>query len=236
MPVAAPVRVAQFGGLNSIKRELFQIPASSIARGKTHMNRFASLFLIAIVLVPFSLFAQNPPLDPVLKERAARVQATLDKIERDSKTSTRSRSYELVEEDLNAYLQLEARKHPKTGLKSLSAELRPDNAFTVQARIDPEKVDLESSYLSYLQMLFKEDLAVELEGVLHTANGSGTYSVTGAAINGITVPANVVQQLLSAVGKRFDPPFDPAAGFALEYDIDRIEISKGRATVYAGKR
>jgi hypothetical protein len=139
----------------------------------------------------------------------------------------KGQSHTLREEDLNAYISRELDRQPLRGIRELTVKLN-EGTFTTDATVDFEDVEL-SGYLEYIENLIEGPQRLTLEGVLEISEGVGTYRTEGAWLNGIPLPASIVDTLLSTLGRRQTPPFDPTEPFEAPFGISRLEIKSGSA-------
>ena len=100
--------------------------------------------------------------------------------------------------------------------------------FTTDATVNLDEVEL-SGYLQYLKSVIDGPQHLTLEGMLEVSEGVGTYRTENAWLNGIPLPASVVDALLSTLGNQQTPPFDPTQPFDAPLGISYLEIKPGRA-------
>ncbi len=72
---------------------------------------------------------------------------------------------------------------------------------------------------------------VEIAGELTVEDGVGTYQVKSMLLNGTTVPAALIQTVLTSFGRSQDPPFDPTQPFQMPYCIKTVQIEAGQVTI-----
>jgi len=53
-----------------------------------------------------------------------------------------------------------------------------------------------------------------------------------ARFDGTTLPKYLVEQIITAVGRKQNPPFDPLKPSELFYEIEKAEVHKGCVIVY----
>ncbi len=171
-------------------------------------------------------------------QRAVRVREVFEEIEADHRAGrTTAKQHLILEPDLNAFLAHEILVQRPPAVERVSVSLRPDNRFVTRIRVDLDDVSVgDSSIGSLFKALMSGSQDLEVEGRLQTANGSGTYEIEGASLNGIPIPATLVNAILRSVGARLDPPFDPTAPFQLDHGIQSVRIESGRAVIETGKR
>lgn len=194
-----------------------------------YFGRFALILLAGFAL------AQTPdPRQPVSSDPAAeRVEKMLDELEaREQVQDTEKRTYILTESDLNAFLAAKIKERPRKDVESLRIEMK-DAIFTTFLEVDFDQVEIkgDSMTTSLLRALLRGRQTIEFDGQLQTENGKGTYEVKRATLNGLPLPPSLVNSILSAVGRRQDPPFDPMEPFDLPYGVKTVTVSPGKATL-----
>lgn len=172
------------------------------------------------------------PVDPA----AARVERVLEELEENySSGRVPSRSYILTEPEINAYLEVELRRQERKEVETFLVQLKTAVLVSfLTVNMDEIEVKGDSMTLHLFKALLKGRAHLEVEGELSAENGKGAYSVRSARLNDLPVPASLVNLILSAVGKRQDPPFDPTQPFDLPYGIESIRIEPGKATIVTG--
>ncbi|RPJ84124.1 MAG: hypothetical protein EHM18_12400 [Acidobacteria bacterium] len=194
-----------------------------------YFGRFALIAIAALALgqAPSSPPATSP--DPAVE----RVEKMLEDLEaREQVQDKEKRTYILTEPDLNAFLAAKIKERPRKDVESLRVEMK-DGLFTTFIKIDFDEVEIkgDSMTASLLKALLRGTQTIEVDGRLQTENGKGTYLVERATLNGMPLPASLVNSILSSVGKRQDPPFDPTEQFDLPYGVKTITVTPGKATL-----
>ncbi len=180
------------------------------------------------VVAPIQSSADTP------ETAAKRVESVLTELEsREKENDRQSRTYVLVETDMNAYLASEIAKRERKDVEHLSVKMNDENRFITLLTVNLDKVDIKADGMT--KTLFRTFLrgtqTIEMDGKLTTDKGKGTYEVQSATMNGVPLPATLVNAIISAVGKQQDPPFDPTEPFDLPYKIQTIVVSSGKTTI-----
>ncbi len=194
-----------------------------------YIGRFALIAIAALALgqAPESQPAVSP--DPA----AERVEKMLDELEaREKAQDKEKRTYILTESDLNAFLAAKIKERPRKDVESLRIEMK-EAIFTTFLKVNFDEVDIKGDSVtkSLLKALLRGTQTIEFDGRLKTEDGKGTYEVERATLNGMPLPPSLVNSILSAVGRRQDPPFDPMEPFDLPYGIKTVKVSPGKATL-----
>ncbi len=165
---------------------------------------------------------------------AKRVEDVLTELESREKANDRqSRTFVLAETDMNAYLASEIAKRERKDVERLVVKMNDENRFVTSLTVNLDKVDVKTDSMTgaLFRALLRGTQTIEMDGKLTTEKGKGTYEVQSATMNGVPLPASLVNAIISSVGKQQDPPFDPTEPFDLPYKIQKIEVSSGKTTI-----
>lgn len=159
---------------------------------------------------------------------AARAAALIDELQN---PESDGRRFVLRQDDLNLYLRdLLAVRAPE-GIKGIEVGLEEERLATV-LDIDMDEIELSPGPAAGLvQLLLRGRQRLSLKGILTAKDGMGTFEVTEARINAVSLPPALVRALLSAVGKKQHPPFDPTQPFELPYGIRALDLLSGKAII-----
>lgn len=205
------------------------------------MKQRGCLLLILVALglssaLSATLQVSSPTAERESLQRAAKVQAVFEQIEEDHRAGRKEpKSHLLLEPDLNAFLEWQVKAQRPPAVERLSVSLHTEDRFATRIRVNLDEVSLgDSSMGGLFKALLSGSQDLEVEGRLEAADGTGAYRVEGASLNGLPIPASLVNTILKSVGARLDPPFDPTAPFPLGHGIRAIHIAPGRATIETG--
>jgi hypothetical protein len=106
----------------------------------------------------------------------------------------------------------------------------------VEVNVDEIEFPVDDVTTGYLRLLLKGIQTLEIEGTLEAENGMATYRVQEARLSGIPIPARLVNNLLSSLGKKNDPPFDPSQPFEMPYGIQSFTFQPGTVIMRTGDR
>ena len=172
----------------------------------------------------------NPFKDP----RVQKVKRLLEELQRNHASGKRTpKDYTVTDLELNAYLAERLQDEARKGVESLSVRFQRDS-FMSSITLDLDEVEVtgNSLTLELFSALLSGYATIEMEGRLSVENGKGTLIIDAARINSRTVPPSLVQFILSEVGKRQNPPFDPTDSFRMPYGIRNVKIEPGKAILY----
>ena len=144
-------------------------------------------------------------------------------------------TYKLSETDLNGYLSFQIKKTKRKGLKNVSVSLK-EGGFVTVVEMNMSQIQLKDKSLtaSMLSVLLQGAHTLEVEGQLNVQEGIGKYQVQQASLDGIELPASMVEMVLSTLGRQQDPPFDPVEPFPMPYGISTVDVQLGRVTIETG--
>ena len=101
-------------------------------------------------------------------------------------------------------------------------------------RVNMDELEMgqqDFAVLLFLQMIGSRP-KVEIAGELIVEDGVGTYQVKSMLLNGTTVPAALLQTVLTSFGRSHEPPFDPSQPFEMPYRIKTVKIEAGQLTIH----
>jgi hypothetical protein len=152
-----------------------------------------------------------------------------------ARPSAQPRRTTLTENELNAYLALDASKDLPAGVVEPSLSILGPGRLSGRAVVDLDAVRREQPPQGLLdpRRLLVGRLPVTASGTLQTANGVARFSLESAAVGGIPMPKVVLQEILGYYTRSTDRPEglsmdDP---FALPSNIREIQVDRGQAVV-----
>ncbi len=141
----------------------------------------------------------------------------------------------LTENELNAYLSLDAAKDLPTGVVEPSVSILGPGRLAGRAVVDLDAVKREQPPRGLLdpRRLLVGRLPVTATGGLQTSKGIAWFSLESAAVGGIPMPKAVLQEILSYYSRSPERPEglsldDP---FVLPSNIREIQVDRGQAIV-----
>ncbi len=196
-----------------------------------HLILFLALAVTVVVgpsltAQPASSAGATGEVERVLGELA--INSTLEEVPK--------RVYRLSETDLNSYLGAKLGKADRKGLESISVRLKQGSFVTV-VKVNMDQVQLKDESLTarMLSALLRGAHTLEVEGQLQVQEGVGKYQVQQASLDGIPLPASVMEMVLSTLGRQQDPPFDLAEPFPMPYGISTVDVQPGQVTIETGQ-
>ncbi len=165
-----------------------------------------------------------------LEGNPSRVNEILVQIKQ-GKTTSGPERLELTEEDVNAWLNLVVENRKDSGVRQAHVDFLGENRIEGTAEIDMDKVNLEGYSAQLFRSLLQGVQKVDVTGTLECADGKGEFSIEQASLNGVSVPAVLVEQILSYATSRQPPNIDITEPFDLPSDIRSVEVLKDRIVI-----
>ena len=190
--------------------------------------------LLVVGLIGMGLAAASSPRPvQVYNPAAEKVRQVLEELSANSeKGHPASRTYQLSQTEINAYLLDELRHQEESAIESVSVILR-DGGFLAIIGIDPDRLQLGEVGMTgnLLGLLFEGKQTLEIEGRLHVNQGNGTYQVERVRFQSVTLPIVLIDQILSSLGQGQNPPLDLTSGFPMPYGIRSVIVSPGQVVI-----
>jgi hypothetical protein len=194
------------------------------------MKRSFSYALVASLVV-CSVFAA----EPVSRRDAARLQAKLDRITRNSASAGKSTTIPITEAELNSYLRYELGERIPPGVTEPWVSFLDNGRLSGRATVDLGQVGKSRKSNGMLDpySLLGGSLPLAVNGILKTKNGMGTFALESASVSGVPIPAWMLQEIVSYYSKSPATPNGVSLDkpFALPSGIREIQLVKGQAVV-----
>jgi len=205
---------------------------------KINFHRAAILGLLLIVGWPGFTAESRPQPGQANDPGVAKVTGILEELRKNDEQGTvPNRTYQVTEEELNAYLSAQLHQQHQKAVESIVLLLKEGTFLTrVEVNVDELPLQGDDVTIGYLMLLLKGIQTLEIEGKLETENGLATYRVQEARLSGIPIPARLVNNLLSSLGKKNHPPFDPTQPFKMPYGIQSFTFQPGTVIMETGAR
>lgn len=145
----------------------------------------------------------------------------------------RKQTTRFSDEEVNSYLaqDLSSEYHPS--LKSIETAFEKDR-IQVVAAIDFDRLGTTPTRLfsKIANLLFSGTHTITARGKLQSGKGEAYFDLEKALFDDKTLPNFLVEEILTAVGKKQDPPFDPMQPEEMPYKIDKVDVHPGYIIVY----
>ncbi len=137
------------------------------------------------------------------------------------------------EDEINSYLALELKSKFHPSLKSLLISLG-ENSMGATAEIDFDKLSATSTrtVTKMIARLFSGVHSLNVQGKLVADGGKGNFVLDEAKFDGTALPNFLVSEIITAVGKKQKPPFDPLQPSDMPYAIQKVDVHAGYIVVY----
>lgn len=203
------------------------------------LRRLCAAALVCLALSSWSA-AKTPPETTksayaASRAAAGRCGAKLKALEdfAAQKKPKQKHTTQFSQDEINSYLALElsAKYHPS--LKSLVITLE-ENKIQATGTIDFDRLGSSSTKLlpKIINLLFSGIRTLTADGQLIAASYKAHFVLHQARFDGATLPKYLVEQIITAVGRKQNPPFDPLKPSELFYEIEKAEVHKGCVIVY----
>jgi hypothetical protein len=200
--------------------------------------------LFKAVLLPLCLFlCSSPNAIPKggksayvpSKAAAKRCSEKLDSLENFAakRKSGKKQTTRFSQEEINSYLALDLSAHYHPCLKSLIVVLE-ENRLQAVASIDFDHLKSSSNKLlpKLIGLIFSGTHTMTATGQLISKDGKAHFRLEQARFDDTTLPRSLVEQILTAVGRSQNPPFDPLQPSEIFYEIEKADIRSGYVIVY----
>ncbi len=205
---------------------------------KLNFHRATILGLLLIVGWTCLTAESRPQAGQASDPGVAKVARILEELrENDEQGTVANKTYQVTEEELNAFLSAQLHQQHQKAVESIALLLKKGTFLTrAEVNVDELQFPVDDVTTAYLRLLLKGIQTLEIEGKLEAENGLATYRVQEARLSGITLPALLVNNLLSSLGKKNDPPFDPTQPFEMPYGIQSFTFQPGKVMMVTGDR
>lgn len=194
------------------------------------MKRSISSAIIASLIV-CSVFGA----EPVSRRDAARLQAKLDRITKNSGNPGKASSTPITETEVNSYLRYELSDRIPPGVTEPWVSILDNGRLSGRATVDLARVGQSRKSTGMLDPFnfLTGSLPLAVNGVLKTKNGVGTFALESALISGVPVPSWMLQEIVSYYSKSPSAPNGVSLEkpFTLPSGIREIQLAKGQAIV-----
>lgn len=138
-----------------------------------------------------------------------------------------------TEEEVNSYLALDLKSKYHPCLKSLAITFEKERLQGI-ASIDFDRLSSPSAKLlpRVISMLFSGTHALKARGELINGKGKARFQLEQAHFDDSELPKFLVEEIITAVGRKQTPPFDPLQDSEMPYKIESVEVHPGYIVVH----
>src|SRR5688572_21075598 len=132
------------------------------------------------------------------------------------------------EAEINSYLALDLKEKFHPSLKSLLVTLQKEDLQGVASLdFDHLSVNAKGAFTKLIASMFSGVHALTVRGDLIATEGKGSFKLREARFDQTSLPNFLVEQIITAVGQKQKPPFDPTQPSQLPYAIQRVDLHAG---------
>ena len=132
------------------------------------------------------------------------------------------------EEEVNSYLALELSPKYHPCLKSLSVTFEENRIQNVVV-VDFDRLGTTSTKLlpKLLSFMMSGVHTITARGQLLSGDGKANFRLEQARFDNSTLPKTLVEEIISAVGRKQNPPIDPLQPTQLFDGIEKVDVHAG---------
>jgi hypothetical protein len=140
-----------------------------------------------------------------------------------------SQTTRFSQNEINSYLALDLSSKYSPGLKSLQLTFEESNNLQALALIDFDKLELSTTkpFAQLFANMFSGIHQLTLRGSLIAQAGEASFKVGDARFDGNALPGLLVEEIITTVGRRQNPPFDPLHPTQMPYHIEQVDVHSG---------
>ena len=136
-------------------------------------------------------------------------------------------------EEINSFLALILKPKFHPSLKNLAVDFH-ENRMRAVATINFDHLRSAGTKLlpKLIGLIFSGVHTITAEGQVPCKSGRARFVLEQARFDDRALPKYLVEEILSAVGRKQRPPFDPMQPSRMPYEINRIEMHAGYIILY----
>ncbi|MBM3789614.1 MAG: hypothetical protein FJW35_04585 [Acidobacteria bacterium] len=192
----------------------------------------AALLATAGLCLPAGVIQTTGRIDPAQSKACdAKLTRLLEFAAQESGAQRRETTF--TEDEVNSYLALELSSQYHPSLKSLTVSFE-ETGLNAVAIIDFDRLGLTSKEFvtQLLATMFTGLHRLSIRGALVAEDGLGYLKLEQARFDRLSLPNVLVEEIVTAVGRKQDPPFDPMQQSPMPYRIRRVEVRRGFIVVH----
>ena len=171
----------------------------------------------------------------VSKAAAAQCQAKVAGLESfASKTAPgRKQTTQITEDEINSYLALDLSAKYNPCLKSLALTIQ-EGGVRGEASIDFDVLGLNATKLltRLMASMFTGTHKLNARGEITAQNGKASFRLESARFDNTTLPNFLVEEIITAVGRKQKPPIDPLQPSQMPFRIEKVDLHPGYIVIY----
>ncbi|NWG12499.1 MAG: hypothetical protein HXY20_03080 [Acidobacteria bacterium] len=139
-----------------------------------------------------------------------------------------SQTTRFSEEEINSFLAYDLSSKYHACLKSLIVRIEPTELRGVSV-LDFDRLGMTSKkfFTKLIAGMFRGTHTLSMRGKVIAREGKAHFELEEAVFDDTSLPNFLVEEIISTVGKRQKPPFDPLQPSQMPYGIQRVDFYKG---------
>jgi hypothetical protein len=169
----------------------------------------------------------------ISREAAASCELKVKQLEAiSSQTSAKNIRTRFTDEEINSYLALVLQPTFHPSLRNISFDI-DRSGLTAVAIIDFDRLVLSQQGVltRFLAKILSGVHTLTLEGTLISGEGKARFQLSEAMFDSRMLPKVVVEEIISLVGSKQNPPFDPMEPSEMPFGIKDVELNTGHIIV-----
>lgn len=138
----------------------------------------------------------------------------------------------LTEQEINSYLNLHGNSKYRSCIQYFKISLAEESLVgTASVNFDCLRQTAPGSVSGLITGLFSGIHTLTARGNIQSDNGKGNFRLEEARFDSLPLPGFLVEQLITSICMRLDPPFDPMEPSPFPLKIRNIRIEPGQIMV-----
>ena len=186
-----------------------------------------------VFLLSAALCAASDPNQGISKAASDVCSKKVQKLQEFAPDRGRRLTTRLSQDEVNSFLALELSSKYSPGLKSLLFTFE-EAKLQGEAVIDFDILGMRASKLisKLMAMMLSGTHRLNVRGKLISKSGKANFQLEEARFDNTALPNFIVEEIITAVGRKQRPPFDPVQPSQMPYHIDRVEVHPGYIRIY----
>ncbi len=192
--------------------------------------------LAAAGLLACGALAGTDSAQGISKAAAESCRVKVDRLEAfaaDANKPAREQPTRISQQEINSYLALDLSSNYSPSLKSLMFVFGNDG-IQAEAIIDFDRLGMSATGMitKLMASMLSGTHTLNARGRVIAQNGKANFELQEARFDSTSLPNFLVEEIISTVGRRQRPPFDPMQPSQMPYQIKKVEIHSGYILVF----
>jgi hypothetical protein len=224
----------EHSGLSDSSKRPSEHSRRCIAANRSCIAFYAAALSLFCCLATASSKKETPGF-VAAKSAAATCGSKLKEVENFPKKrkTGQTKTTQFTEDEVNSYLALDLKPKYHACLKSLVMTFE-ENKLQGVAEIDFDRLGSSSKGVlsKLISLMFSGKHRLSASGELESKNGKANFRLEKAQFDDSTLPNFLVEGIITAVGRKQKPPFDPLKPSEMPYKIEKVDVHPGYIIVY----